>query len=667
MTRLENTGNINTALDNDNEINNMTPYFKNIMEGMSFESYNHNISTSPQGNSFIEIFDKNSEMIEQNKLCADLDAHVNNSADQSHQDQHHFAGIDVVDYGKTTRTNTLIDDAGRMEDYEQDELPVMQAIDGVSQKTVWANFQTGRTMLSYSQPLKYHDHQNCQRQAYHPVKGKFNQPSSGTHYYTNNNINNNNQHWSNYMNSPQASSAMLGQPVQQQQQQVYPGMAHLQHRFSHPSISSGSTAQTYYYPQSGELDLQAGRENRNNLINQLGYAEEWDTHTNTSDYRLAAQCFQTSSTRSNSTSNNHQAGETQSVSLVSSHSGSDNSRELLVSTTDLCIFDTNSGANSKAQTEEPATMKPSPFQYVTFTSPTHSTKKSSSKYRRGNLSATSHNVKMVTMPSVHIGQDVLLTPVLDTPPNSTQSTHCASSNLMHVAMEDSSASASGVWSKDVCDAFFQSLAIIPKDDSSRIKLNKKMYGRNELISMYIEYKTYKKRQVKQVSSHLQVTKRRILKKLEMMTGNKNKSNTLNSASTSNSPSPKTVMGAGFANAITHSPTSGRSSSTSSMGSSLDGISKEYVNVVKNLNSSANINHNHANNAHSKRENHARAVHLKTLKLIDKGIEKTEKNMIFFRKIFEPIARELELRHEDHDSRDNTLIHHPVELEFEHIA
>ncbi|KAH3901819.1 uncharacterized protein SCDLUD_001601 [Saccharomycodes ludwigii] len=87
----------------------------------------------------------------------------------------------------------------------------------------------------------------------------------------------------------------------------------------------------------------------------------------------------------------------------------------------------------------------------------------------------------------------------------------------------STTSSKNIWNAEVCKAFEEALGLIPKDDYSRINVYNKMYGRNELIAIYIKYKTNESRSVKQVSSHLQVLKRRLIRKIQEFTSIKEES------------------------------------------------------------------------------------------------------------------------------------------------
>lgn len=71
-----------------------------------------------------------------------------------------------------------------------------------------------------------------------------------------------------------------------------------------------------------------------------------------------------------------------------------------------------------------------------------------------------------------------------------------------------------LWSEDICFALNAAVTCIPKDDFNRIRLSTKQYGRNELISMYIYVSTGEKRKIKQISSHLQVWKKRLTRDLK---------------------------------------------------------------------------------------------------------------------------------------------------------
>ena len=63
-----------------------------------------------------------------------------------------------------------------------------------------------------------------------------------------------------------------------------------------------------------------------------------------------------------------------------------------------------------------------------------------------------------------------------------------------------------IWSEDVEKAFEETLTLIPKKGTQKIKVSGRCFGRNELISDYIYSKTGKLRTRKQVSSHIQVIK-----------------------------------------------------------------------------------------------------------------------------------------------------------------
>uniref|UniRef100_A0A914CI48 TEA domain-containing protein n=1 Tax=Acrobeloides nanus TaxID=290746 RepID=A0A914CI48_9BILA len=67
-----------------------------------------------------------------------------------------------------------------------------------------------------------------------------------------------------------------------------------------------------------------------------------------------------------------------------------------------------------------------------------------------------------------------------------------------------------VWSDDVESAFYEALEIFPgQNNKKRIRISDgKAYGRNYLIACYIKKKCGKVRNVKQISSHLQVVTRR---------------------------------------------------------------------------------------------------------------------------------------------------------------
>ncbi|KAL6933936.1 hypothetical protein ACO0R3_001719 [Hanseniaspora guilliermondii] len=71
----------------------------------------------------------------------------------------------------------------------------------------------------------------------------------------------------------------------------------------------------------------------------------------------------------------------------------------------------------------------------------------------------------------------------------------------------------GVWTDTLKEAIELCVCTIPKDESNKMRLNMKQYGRNELISMYIKVQLGEYRKVKQVSSHIQVWKNRLRKEI----------------------------------------------------------------------------------------------------------------------------------------------------------
>ncbi|CCC71804.1 hypothetical protein NCAS_0I01360 [Naumovozyma castellii] len=68
------------------------------------------------------------------------------------------------------------------------------------------------------------------------------------------------------------------------------------------------------------------------------------------------------------------------------------------------------------------------------------------------------------------------------------------------------------WTPDVEAAFMDALRLIMKNGTSKIKIRDRNFGRNELISLYIQFHTREIRTKKQVSSHIQVLKKTIQNK-----------------------------------------------------------------------------------------------------------------------------------------------------------
>lgn len=69
------------------------------------------------------------------------------------------------------------------------------------------------------------------------------------------------------------------------------------------------------------------------------------------------------------------------------------------------------------------------------------------------------------------------------------------------------------WPSQMESAFVSALRIIIKNGTSKFKILDRNYGRNELISLYVEYHTGEVRTKKQISSHIQVWKKSILNKM----------------------------------------------------------------------------------------------------------------------------------------------------------
>lgn len=69
------------------------------------------------------------------------------------------------------------------------------------------------------------------------------------------------------------------------------------------------------------------------------------------------------------------------------------------------------------------------------------------------------------------------------------------------------------WPSQTETAFIAALRLIIKNGTSKFKILDKNYGRNELISLFVQYHTGEVRTKKQISSHIQVWKKSIMNKL----------------------------------------------------------------------------------------------------------------------------------------------------------
>lgn len=69
------------------------------------------------------------------------------------------------------------------------------------------------------------------------------------------------------------------------------------------------------------------------------------------------------------------------------------------------------------------------------------------------------------------------------------------------------------WPSQMESAFIAALRLIIKNGTSKFKIFDRNYGRNELISLFVQYHTHEIRTKKQISSHIQVWKKSISNKI----------------------------------------------------------------------------------------------------------------------------------------------------------
>lgn len=93
-----------------------------------------------------------------------------------------------------------------------------------------------------------------------------------------------------------------------------------------------------------------------------------------------------------------------------------------------------------------------------------------------------------------------------TPNGNRFSTHNFASEQMAFAQTDK-------WPTQMETAFLAALRLIIKNGTSKFKIQDKNYGRNELISLFVQYHTGEVRTKKQISSHIQVWKKSISNKI----------------------------------------------------------------------------------------------------------------------------------------------------------
>lgn len=102
---------------------------------------------------------------------------------------------------------------------------------------------------------------------------------------------------------------------------------------------------------------------------------------------------------------------------------------------------------------------------------------------------------------------------INSPPTTAASSNITPAPLSKFACEQLSFGQTDKWPSQTETAFIAALRLIIKNGTSKFKILDKNYGRNELISLFVQYHTGEIRTKKQISSHIQVWKKSIMNKL----------------------------------------------------------------------------------------------------------------------------------------------------------
>lgn len=130
-----------------------------------------------------------------------------------------------------------------------------------------------------------------------------------------------------------------------------------------------------------------------------------------------------------------------------------------------------------------------------------------SKIKKQKL-GSKESVLRLSLPSVKLDSNSTSYPVENSSSSSSSgfTTHSFASEQMAFAQTDK-------WPTQMESAFLAALRLIIKNGTSKFKIHDKNYGRNELISLFVQYHTGEVRTKKQISSHIQVWKKSISNKI----------------------------------------------------------------------------------------------------------------------------------------------------------